>query len=120
MDMEDFHNDLHALLDEYQSAELVRANESVTLAEAMRDKHSRNASLYWGKLNEVRAGVGEAVAIAVRHGGTDGAHHKDWVIDQMVRALTGDRYSQVVAEARDGEDGPEKLLMRRAGVECVG
>jgi len=51
--------------------------------------------------------VEEALEIAVRFGGIDGAHHKDWVIDQMVRALTGDRYEALVAEARDGEDGPE-------------
>lgn len=51
--------------------------------------------------------VDRAVEIAVRYGGFDGAHHKAWAIDQMVRALTGDRYEQVVAEARAGEDGPE-------------
>jgi hypothetical protein len=49
----------------------------------------------------------QAVEIAVRWGGIDGGHHKAWVIDQMVRALTGERYATVVAEARDGEDGPE-------------
>jgi hypothetical protein len=48
-----------------------------------------------------------AIEIAVRHGGADGAHHKAWVIDQMVRALAGDRYARIVAEARNGEDGPD-------------
>lgn len=51
--------------------------------------------------------IEKAVELAVRYGGIDGEHHKTWVIDQMVRALTGDRYEQVVAEARDGEVGPE-------------
>lgn len=51
--------------------------------------------------------IEKAVELAVRYGGIDGEHHKAWVIDQMVRALTGDRYEQVVAEARDGEYGPE-------------
>lgn len=37
----------------------------------------------------------------------DGAHHKAWVIDQMVRALTGDDYEQWVKEYCDGEDGPD-------------
>lgn len=30
-----------------------------------------------------------ALAIALRSGGVDGEHHKAWVIDQMIRALTG-------------------------------
>jgi len=51
--------------------------------------------------------IQKAIDMAVQHGGHDGAHHKDWVIDQMVRILAGDRYDQIVAEARSGEDGPE-------------
>ncbi len=43
---------------------------------------------------------------AVDYGGIDG-HHKAWVIDQMVRALTGDDYEKVVTDAKDGEDGPD-------------
>jgi predicted alpha/beta-fold hydrolase len=51
--------------------------------------------------------IDEAVALAVRYGGIDGAHHKTWVIDQMVRVLAGDEYQAVVADARAGADGPE-------------
>ncbi|TFG99677.1 hypothetical protein E4H12_01900 [Candidatus Thorarchaeota archaeon] len=51
--------------------------------------------------------MGEALEIAVKYGGIDGDHHKAWVIDQMVRALTGDDYEQLVIEAKFGEDGPE-------------
>jgi hypothetical protein len=51
--------------------------------------------------------VREALRIAMRHGQHDEAHHKAWVIDQMVRALTGDQYAAWVAESRAGEDGPE-------------
>ncbi len=29
-----------------------------------------------------------ALEIAMKYGNNDGAHHKAWVIDQMVRALT--------------------------------
>lgn len=47
-----------------------------------------------------------ALEVARRHGGTDGAHHKDWVIDQMVRALAGPDYDIFVADACSGEDGP--------------
>jgi len=31
-----------------------------------------------------------AINIATEHGMIDGAHHKQWVIDQMLRALFGD------------------------------
>lgn len=51
--------------------------------------------------------INEAIELAVRYGGIDGAHHKDWVIDQMVRVLAGERYEQIVREACDGEDGPD-------------
>lgn len=33
--------------------------------------------------------IDRALALAVRFGGRPTAHHKAWVIDQMVRALTG-------------------------------
>lgn len=33
--------------------------------------------------------INAALEIARKHGDTDGAHHKQWVIDQMMRALTG-------------------------------
>jgi hypothetical protein len=48
-----------------------------------------------------------ALEVARRYGGIEGAHHKDWVIDQMVRCLTGQKYEQFVAEARQGEEGPQ-------------
>lgn len=48
-----------------------------------------------------------AIELAVRYGGIDGDHHKAWVIDQIVRALAGNRYSAIVADAQDGDDGPE-------------
>lgn len=58
--------------------------------------------------------IARALEIAVSYSGIDGSHHKTWAIDQMVRALTGcpeggesDEYKQLVAEACDGEDGPE-------------
>lgn len=40
-------------------------------------------------------------------GSFDGAHHKMWVIDQMVRALTGPNYDKWVEDFCAGEDGPE-------------
>lgn len=48
-----------------------------------------------------------AIALAFQYGGIDGAHHKMWTIDQMVRILAGGRYEAMVKEANDGEDGPD-------------
>lgn len=74
--------------------------------------------------------IAKALDFAVRYGGIDGDHHKAWVIDQMVRALTGcpkvdligtdcrgekyeysgqgesDEYLKLVANACAGSDGP--------------
>lgn len=49
----------------------------------------------------------DAIKMIVQFGGTDGAHHKDWVLDQTVRILAGDSYSDVVGWAKHGEDGPD-------------
>lgn len=51
--------------------------------------------------------IDEAIQIAVRHGGHDGAHHKAWVIDSMVRALAPALYPHIIAEAKAGSEGPE-------------
>ena len=48
-----------------------------------------------------------ALEVAQKYGGIDGDHHKAWVIDQMVRALTGDGYDQFVADTCAGEEGPD-------------
>lgn len=50
-----------------------------------------------------------ALGIAFKYGNIDGAHHKQWVIDHMVRALleTDEAYSAWVAEHNVGEDGPD-------------
>jgi hypothetical protein len=47
-------------------------------------------------------------ALEMAHcGAFDGGHHKQWVIDQMVRILAGADYLKWVAEHCDGEDGPD-------------
>ncbi len=51
--------------------------------------------------------VNMAVELAGNYGSTDGAHHKMWVIDQMVRILSDDRYEDFVAAVKHGDEGPE-------------
>jgi hypothetical protein len=61
------------------------------------------------------AGAGDAsakrVALALARigesGGVDGAHHKAWTLDQVVRILAGPAYDEWVRWKKDGEDGPE-------------
>jgi hypothetical protein len=48
-----------------------------------------------------------ALALALEFGSCDGAHHKMWVIDQMVRILADDGYEALVTEAKAGEGGPD-------------
>ena len=51
--------------------------------------------------------IAAALDVANRYGNIDGEHHKMWVIDQMVRRLTGDDYQAWITAHKDGEDGPE-------------
>ena len=47
-----------------------------------------------------------ALDIGLEFGQIDGAHHKQWVIDQMIRALTGDQYHQLVGDDWDTGTAP--------------
>lgn len=49
----------------------------------------------------------EAMEVARDYSQIDGAHHKAWVIDQMVRVLAGDEYAAFVKTYKAGEDGPD-------------
>ena len=40
------------------------------------------------------------------YGDNDGDHHKQWVLDQTVRILTGKNYNDWVRIRKKGEDGP--------------
>lgn len=51
--------------------------------------------------------IEKALDVLIRYGGVDGDHHKTWVIDQAVRALTGRAYAKTIRAACDGEDGPD-------------
>lgn len=51
--------------------------------------------------------VTQALFLIDRYGGIDGDHHKQWVLDQVVRVLAGDKYEHWVRLHCEGEDGPE-------------
>lgn len=56
-------------------------------------------------MNEQR--IEQALELIANYGGIDGEHHKMWVLDQVVRILTGQEYDKWVELFQDGEDGPE-------------
>jgi hypothetical protein len=58
-------------------------------------------------LDRLWCGIRDALEVADRYGGIDGAQHKQWVIDQMVRLLAGARYEQWVRQHNTGPTGPE-------------
>lgn len=55
------------------------------------------------------ASTSRALELISAYGAIDGAHHKQWVINQILRALliTEEAYQQWVTEYEAGEDGPK-------------
>lgn len=50
--------------------------------------------------------IDDALDLIDRYGGIDGAHHKQWVLDQVVRILAGPNYQLWVERHCAGEYGP--------------
>lgn len=57
--------------------------------------------------NDTPTAKQKALDLIRTYGGIDGDHHKQWVLDQVVRALTGGEYRKWVREFERGEDGPK-------------
>ena len=51
--------------------------------------------------------VTAAIEIISKYGGIDGGHHKQWVLDQVMRILLHDCYDEWLATYCKGEDGPD-------------
>ena len=45
--------------------------------------------------------IQDALEIPCDYGHVDGAHHKQWIIDQMLQRLLGDDYQEFVGEGWD-------------------
>ncbi len=50
--------------------------------------------------------IDKALGMILQYGQIDGSHHKAWVLDQVVRILTGNDYGNFVTTACNGEEGP--------------
>ena len=49
--------------------------------------------------------IHKAIELIEEYGGIDGAHHKQWLLDQIIRVLVDD-YDEWVRQYNFGEDGP--------------
>ncbi len=58
-------------------------------------------------LNKQQLLINDAINFIVEFKEYDGAHHKDWVLDQIVQKLAGEKYDEIVTEAKNGEDGAD-------------
>lgn len=66
-----------------------------------------NAEMICEALNQYHNGkIKEATDFIFEWGGVDGGHHKQWVLDQVIRILHDD-YDGWVKEFCDGEEGPD-------------
>lgn len=45
----------------------------------------------------------KALRILIDHGMADGEHHKQWVIDQAIRALAGAYYKDLIEAYKEGD-----------------
>jgi hypothetical protein len=68
--------------------------------------HRRSAAAWKALAKRQRAQLREALATLEDLGCFDGAHHKQYAIDRIARALTGDGYEAWVLSMCDGDDGP--------------
>ncbi len=51
--------------------------------------------------------IDKALELAMAYGDIDGAHHKMWVIDQMVRVLAENNYDRLITRHNQGNCGPD-------------
>ena len=48
--------------------------------------------------------IDDALWVLYQYASIDGAHHKEWVIDQVAQALLGKRYRKWVEDYGEGDD----------------
>jgi hypothetical protein len=111
-----------ALEEMLQAAETENARLKSYLEDAIQVRNQRWQMAKDAKREryEVEHKIEMALAVITCSGGVDGSHHKQWTLDQVVRALTGskvedglvvgdvtDGYREWLRQFRAGDDGPE-------------
>jgi len=51
--------------------------------------------------------INTALNLIYEYGSIDGGHHQKWLVDQILRTLTGDDYTKWVKDFQSGEDGDD-------------
>lgn len=67
-----------------------------TLIGYKNDERDKLAESALNLIQEQEKQINEALDLAFEYAQIDGGHHKMWVIDQMVRKLTGNNYEEWV------------------------
>jgi hypothetical protein len=68
------------------------------------------ADQVWHEIHQRGVTSDELVEVILDYGGIDGAHHKQWILDQLLRRMLGSQYEAKIEEWQSGEDGPETYL----------
>lgn len=51
-----------------------------------------------------------ALMIAAKYGTVEGEYHKSWVLDQIIRSLTGKQYEKFIEKARELSKDPDNAV----------
>lgn len=73
-----------------------------------KSKHFKAVVTVLNMLKEKDKQIEKVLEIAFQYGQIDGDHHKTWVIDQIVRILTGEKYNEFVKGYETDEETGEK------------
>lgn len=85
-----------------------KAQDAHDLADLLNEAFERGVNL--APSETATSPAKAALDLIHQYAGIDGAHHKQWLLDQLVRTMTGDGYAAWIKEWQAGEDGPETYL----------
>ena len=60
-------------------------------------------------MENAQESIKKALEIIAECGSIDGAHHKQWVLDQVVRQLTGDKYQDWCSQFDEVDENGEQI-----------
>ena len=100
--------------DSLQHAENIGWEFNVNIDDGIFDLCPKCSSEWWNAVHnflyhddedEEALRIKKALEVAYQHGQNDAAHHKAWVIDQMVRRLLGDDYDAWIEKYKHDDSG---------------
>lgn len=91
-------------------------NGNTNIAATLDYEDLKSLQIALDMLKEKDDEIEKALELVFQYGQIDGDHHKTWVIDQMVRILTGDKYNEFVKEYEIDEETGEKEWTWKNGI----